>query len=196
MSHSFLSIKRSTQPFSIPTAITCKNNEQEQHSPCGAAWPTGGKDPFPWVTRCAVSVALCSWLLHQQLTMPGTWVQLLVGQCVLALWCASSKPSNRNNLLEQEFLTCPLLAEEINHKDTHWVQRSFRLLHAFSLTASFGKRAVAAEEKGLHILPCSLLRFFPPLRPYPSYYRSKLAGKKCWQLGVLSPWGCFVSQCK
>lgn len=28
---------------------------------------------------------------------------------------------------------------------------------------------------------------FPPLRPYPSYYRSKLAGKKCWQLGVLLP---------
>lgn len=63
----------------------------------------------------------------QQLTMPGTQVQLLVGQCVLALWHASSKPCDRNNLLGQEFLTCPLLVVEMNNKDTHWVKRSFRL---------------------------------------------------------------------
>lgn len=53
---SFLSIKRSIQFFSIPTAITCQNNEQEQQSTLAAAWPAGGKGPFPWAALAAQGV--------------------------------------------------------------------------------------------------------------------------------------------
>lgn len=124
----FFPLNKEKHPtFSIPAAIACINNDQEQqHMWCCLANRWEGSLPLG-CPRCAVSVASCSWLLHQQLTMPGTQVQLLEGQCVLALWHASSKPCDRNCLLEQEFLMCPLLVEEIDHKDTRWVKRSFRL---------------------------------------------------------------------
>lgn len=64
-----------------------------------------------------------------------------------------------------------------------------------SLTANCGKGAVASKKRGL--IFCHVpYHGFLPLRPYPSYYGSKLAVKKCWQLGVLLLQGCSVSQCK
>lgn len=127
---SFLSIKRNIQPFSIPTAITCKNNEQEQHRTCGAAWPTGRKDPFSWATLAAQGV-LWVWLYAHGYSTSSSPCQGHGYSClwgsVYWLWDMPAQNPATGTMLEQVFLTCALLEEEINHKDAHWVQRSFRL---------------------------------------------------------------------
>lgn len=71
---------------------------------------------------------------------------------------------------------------------TKMLQALFMSVHSLPSSG----RAAAAKEKGLHILCCSLTHFFL-LRPYPSYSGSKMAVKKCWQLGDLLLKGCSVS---
>lgn len=136
-----------------------------QHMRCCLANRWEGSLPLGCVgcPRCAVSVALCSWLLHQQLTMPGTQVQLLVRQCVLALGRASSKPCDRSNLLEQEFLTCPLLAEEINHKDTQLGKKELQALFISSpLLPALGREQLLLKKRGFIFCHVRCHGFFLP----------------------------------
>lgn len=52
---------------------------------------------------------------------------------------------------------------------------------------ALGREQLLLKKRGFIFCHVRCHGFSPPIRPYPSYYRSKLAGKKCWQLGVQLP---------
>lgn len=112
--------------------------------------------------RCAVSVALCSWLLHQQLTMPGTRVQLLVGQCVLALGHASSKPCNRNNVGAGISYMCFARERNQSQRCTLGTKELQALFMSSPSLPALGREQLLLKKRGFIFCHVHCHGFFPP----------------------------------
>lgn len=132
-----------------------------------------GKDPFPLgctgCPRCAVSVASCSWLLHQQLSMPGTQVQLLVGQCVLALWHASSKPCNRKSVGVGISYVSFARRRNQSQRYTGGKKELQALFMSSPSLPALGREQLLLKKRGFIFCHVHCHGVFFPLRPYPSY---------------------------
>lgn len=144
-SSSFLIKKKTTQPFRTG----------------GAAWPGHRKPVCPGAPLPAATPL--------QLTMPGTqgrnclWGSTHTGsvtRCQL-------KTLGREHSVGQEFITRPLLAEEINHKATRWVQRSFGLFMPAPSLPDEGREQLLLKKRGFPFchVPCHI---FSPKSLFPA----------------------------
>lgn len=170
--------------------ITCKNNEQEQQSTCGAAWPAVGKDPFPWAVLAAQGM-LWAWLYARGYSTAAHHARD-TGAAACGAVCPGSVTCQIRTLRQEQSAGAGIsyvsFASGRNQSQRYTLgKKELQVLYMSSPSLpALGREQLLLKKRSFIFCHVRCHGFFPP-RPYPSYYRSKLAGKKCWQLGVPLP---------